>query len=104
MTGLGGATALLVGICGPSCVTVAVITRVMDRRPDARWIALVRHGLAPLTIGLLLSTGWVSVHGVNNSFSTITLTVMTVSTRSFTHVYSLVLMELDVLVGGTGWI
>ncbi len=90
--GLAGAIASLVGICLPSCVIAAVIARVMHRSPDARWIALVRRGLAPLTIGLLFSTGWILARGADNSFGTIALTVATVLTCTFTRVHPLILV------------
>lgn len=102
--GLAGAIASLVGICLPSCVIAAVIARVMHRSPDARWIALVRRGLAPLTIGLLFSTGWILARGADNSFGTIALTVATVLTCTFTRVHQLILVGLGALAGGLGWV
>ena len=89
---------------GTTDVRFTDIARVMDRKPDARWIALVRRGLAPLTIGLLFSTGWVLARGADSSFSTVALTVATVVVCSFTRVHPLVLVGLGALVGGMGWV
>ncbi len=102
--GLGGAVASLVGICGPSCVIAVVIARVMHRAPDARWVTLVRRGLAPLTIGLMFATGWVLTRGADHSAGTIMLTVATVLACTLTRVHPLLLVGLGALVGGLGWV
>lgn len=102
--GLGGAIVALVGICGPSCVIAGVIARVMDRAPDARWVTLIRRGLAPLTIGLMFATGWVLTRGADHSIGTIVLTVATVLACTFTRVHPLLLVGLGALVGGLGWV
>ncbi|CBJ38131.1 chromate transporter [Ralstonia pseudosolanacearum] len=101
--GLGGAVVAMLGICGPSCVIAGMVAHVMDQAPDARWVTLIRRGLAPLTIGLLFSTGWVLARATDHSVGTVALTVATVLACAFTRVHPLILVAAGALVGALGW-
>ncbi|AYB52074.1 chromate transporter [Ralstonia solanacearum] len=101
--GLGGAVAAMLGICGPSCVIAGIVARVMHQAPDARWVTLIRRGLAPLTIGLLFSTGWVLARATDHSVGTVALTAATVLACTFTRVHPLILVAAGALVGALGW-
>lgn len=54
-----GMIATMVGIMGPSSVLTFVVGRYRHTRRDALPVRAFSVGLAPLTIGLLLATGWV---------------------------------------------
>jgi chromate transporter len=57
--GVAGAMATLVGTLLPSTLLTLYATRWGERRRDARLLRAFRFGLAPLTLGLLLATGWI---------------------------------------------
>lgn len=59
IAGLAGAFASLAGIMLPSTTLALAATRWGARRREARGIRAFTGGLAPLTIGLLLATGWI---------------------------------------------
>jgi chromate transporter len=54
-----GMLATMVGIMGPSSVLAFVVGRLRHARRDALGVQAFSVGLAPLTIGLLIATGWV---------------------------------------------
>jgi chromate transporter len=54
-----GMLATMVGIMGPSSVLTFVVGRLRHARQDALPVRAFSVGLAPLTIGLLIATGWV---------------------------------------------
>jgi chromate transporter len=54
-----GMVATMLGIMGPSSVLTFVVGRLRHARQDALPVRAFSVGLAPLTIGLLIATGWV---------------------------------------------
>jgi chromate transporter len=58
VAGLAGALATLVGSLLPSTVLTLCITRWGERRRETRGLRAFNSGMAPLTLGLLLATGW----------------------------------------------
>lgn len=55
--GLPGALVTTVAFLGPTWLIALAIERFGTRYRDTRWHTLVRRSLAPITLGLLLSTG-----------------------------------------------
>lgn len=58
-SGFWGALAATIGMCGPSCTLTYLVNRLWDRFRHTRWRAAVQRGLAPVTIGLVLASGYV---------------------------------------------
>ncbi|GAA5175895.1 chromate transporter [Niveibacterium umoris] len=56
--GLPGALVATLGICGPSSALAFAVGRVWDRFRDAPLRRVIERGLAPVTIGLVLGSGW----------------------------------------------
>jgi chromate transporter len=70
--GLAGVLATMAGTLLPSTTLALTATRWGDKNRDALGLRAFTTGLAPLTIGLLLSTGWILLqptrgHWVNAS-------------------------------------
>lgn len=57
--GWAGALATTVGIMLPSTTIALVAWRWTERLSALPWVRAFRTGMAPITIGLLLATGWV---------------------------------------------
>jgi chromate transporter len=57
--GPAGALSATVGSLLPSALVAVAAGRFGERHRDSRAVLAFRHGMAPLTIGLLLATGWV---------------------------------------------
>ena len=59
VAGVAGVLATMVGIMGPSSLVAMAVGRFGQRRADSLALRAFTAGLTPLTLGLLLSTGWV---------------------------------------------
>lgn len=56
--GLPGALAALAGMLLPSSALTLLVTRWGSQRRETRGVRAFIHGMAPVTLGLLLATGW----------------------------------------------
>lgn len=56
--GWKGALVATVGIMLPSATVALLAFRWMERLRASPWVRAFRSGMAPITIGLLLATGW----------------------------------------------
>lgn len=56
--GIPGALLATLGICGPSSVLAFAAGQVWDRFRSSRWRGIIERGLAPVTIGLIVGSGW----------------------------------------------
>jgi chromate transporter len=102
IAGLAGAVVSMVGICGPSSVVALGFEALAGRNPQARWPGLIRRGLAALTIGLLLSSGWVLARSVDHSAAAVVLTAATVAYCMFTRLPPLLMIVAGAAVGALG--
>lgn len=76
--GWRGALAATLGILIPSSTLALAANRWAGRLADRPWMRAFRSGMAPITIGLLLATGWIL--GESNSASPIFLALTAVTT------------------------
>jgi chromate transporter len=59
VAGVAGVVATMLGIMGPSSLLALAVGRFGQRRAESIPMRAFTAGLTPLTLGLLLSTGWV---------------------------------------------
>lgn len=102
--GLLGVLATMTGILLPSTVLTMAVSRWGAQRPDALWVRALPLGLGPLTIGLLLSTGWVLTEPVRLHPMAWVLVLGTVVVMTRTRLSPLWLIGLGGIVGALGWV
>jgi chromate transporter len=103
-----GAAVTLLGTLLPSTLVTLSVTRWGARRRESRGVRAFTTGLTPLTIGLLVATGWLlaapyatdRVHAVG----TVALVVVTVAVMVRTKVSPMWLVGGGAVVGALGWI
>jgi chromate transporter len=59
LAGWGGAVALTVAMFLPGTILTSIIIHLNARNPNSTFALAVRRGLAPVVIGLMISTAWV---------------------------------------------
>ncbi|MCL2657074.1 MAG: chromate transporter [Betaproteobacteria bacterium] len=71
LAGIPGALVATLGICAPSSLLAWTVGHIWERLKGSPWRAIIQRGLAPVTIGLVLGSGWLltgaaakSWHGV----------------------------------------
>jgi len=78
VAGLAGVFATLLGSLLPSTTLALSATRWGDRRKHSRGMRAFTAGLAPLTLGLLLATGWILTEPVRGNLGAMLLVPLTV--------------------------
>jgi chromate transporter len=82
--GVVGGVLAIVAMCGPTCVATYWFYRVWDRFKATRWRQAVQAGLAPVTVGLVLSTGFVLALGTRLEPLTVAITLGSAATMLLT--------------------
>lgn len=103
VAGLVGVASTMAGSLIPSTVVAVTAARWGHQRRQARGVRAFSAGLAPLTIGLLLSTGWVLALPAAAHWSTLGLLALTVVLMLRTKISPLWLIGAGAMAGAAGW-
>jgi len=91
----------------PSTALTLLATRWGTRRRDTRGMRAFKTGLTPLTIGLLVATGWVLarpyVDMSARGLGAIALIAVSIAVMLRTRLSPIWLVGLGAVVGGLGW-
>jgi len=102
VAGLSGALAAMAGIMLPSSMLVVWATRWTRARRETIGVRAFNAGLAPLTLGLLLSTGWILSEPAPDSVGAVMLVAVTVLATVKTRVSPMWLIALGAAAGMLG--
>jgi chromate transporter len=102
IAGLSGVAATLAGSLLPSTTLALAATRYGDKRRDSRGMRAFTSGLAPLTLGLLLATGWILTEPVRNSVGAMLLVPFTVVMMLKTKISPIWLVATGAVIGALG--
>uniref|UniRef100_UPI00339D9C41 chromate transporter n=3 Tax=Cupriavidus plantarum TaxID=942865 RepID=UPI00339D9C41 len=92
VAGPQGTFAAMTGMIGPSSIIALSFEYFAGKAPHARWPTLIKKGLSALTIGLLMSTGWLLAATVDHNWTAIAVTLLTVWLMLKTKVHPLALV------------
>lgn len=101
--GLAGVAATMFGSLLPSTTLALAATRWGAARREARGLRAFTAGMAPLTIGLLLATGWVLTEPARHHAGAIVLVAVTVGLMLRTRVGPMWPIALGAVVGALGF-
>ena len=104
IAGLAGVLATLAGSLLPSTTLALAASRYGDRHRQSRAMRAFSAGMAPLTLGLLLATGWVLTAPVRDSWGALLLLPVTVLMLVKTKVSPIWMVALGAGVGALGWV
>lgn len=108
VAGLPGALASMVGIMLPSTTLVLAATRWGHANKDSRAVRAFKAGVAPLTMGLLLATGWLLaepfVRAPAHRWATLALIAATVALTLCTRLGLVWMVLAGGLLGAFGWV
>jgi chromate transporter len=102
--GLAGVLATLVGTLLPSATLAMLASRWGDRNREARSLRSFTTGMAPLTIGLLLSSGWILLEPTRTHPATAVLVGATLWVMLRTRWSPLWPLGAGALAGMLGWV
>lgn len=104
VAGLAGVAATMLGSLLPSTTLTLAATRWGAQRPDALGVRAFKAGLAPLTIGMLLATGWVLTEPLRGYPATAGLVALAVACMLWTRLSPLWPIAAGAVAGALGWL
>lgn len=104
VAGLSGVCACLVGSLLPSTTLALAASRFGDRHGQSLAVRAFTTGLAPLTLGLLLATGWVLLEPVRHSWVAPALVLATIIFMLKTRRSPLWAIAVGAVAGAGGWV
>jgi chromate transporter len=102
VSGVLGALVATVAICAPSSVLTFAVAHVWDRFREAPLRAAIQWGLAPVTVGLVLASGYIVARTVDQTWMALALTAATVAVTLGTRLHPLVLLAAGAALGVAG--
>jgi chromate transporter len=100
--GIPGAMASALATFGPPCALYYSAYRLWDRFRDMPWLRIVRHGLAPLTIGLVIAGGYVMARAADIGWQSTAITVFALALMLRTRMNPLWILAAGGALGGSG--
>jgi chromate transporter len=104
VAGLPGLLATMGGILLPSSLLALYTGRYGRRRADALWMRAFTDGMTPLTIGLLLATGWLLATPDKSPPMLLALVGLTVLLNLRTRLNPVWLIAMGAAAGVLGWV
>jgi chromate transporter len=77
LAGLAGLLVATLAIMIPSCSLAFFVGRAVKRWSETRWIALLKEGLIPVTLGLILASGVSMIRTADHDALTIAISLAT---------------------------
>ena len=104
-----GASATMLGILLPSTMLTFMAARWGHRNRELRAVRAFKQGMAPIVIGLLVSTGWILASAYGNPKTDWPLWLLTAITtllvwRTRIHLLWLLGAGAGAVLGGMGWV
>jgi chromate transporter len=100
--GIPGAIASALATSGPPCVMYFISYRLWDRFRAARWQRVVRAGLVPVTVGLVVASGTVMAHAADTGWQAAAVTVAAALLVLRTRVNPILMLVVGGASGGLG--
>lgn len=102
VAGVAGALVTLVGMLLPSTTLALTATRWMAQRRDAVGVKAFVAGMMPVTLGLLLATGWVLASALRGDVALVVLVAATAVTTWRTKIAPVWMVAGGALLGAMG--
>lgn len=104
VAGLAGVAASVAGSLLPSATLALLAAQWATRHQERLALRAFKAGMAPLTIGMLLATGWVLTEPLRGQPATAALVALAVGFLLLTRLSPLWPMALGAVAGALGWL
>jgi chromate transporter len=98
---VGGVVAML-AMSGPSSILTYAIAHAWERFRDEPWRIAIQRGLAPVTVGLILASGYVLTRAADQSWMAYAITGATLLLGLATSVHPLWFLGVAAILGAAG--
>jgi chromate transporter len=100
--GVAGAFVAMLAMCAPSSVMTYQVARAWDRFRDARWRIATQAAVAPVTVGLVLASGYVLTRTIDHEWPAYGATLLTMLVALASRVHPLWLLGVAAVLGAIG--
>jgi len=100
---VGGVVAML-AMSGPSSLLTYGVAHAWERFRDAPWRIAIQRGLAPVTVGLILASGYVLTRAADQSWPAYAITAVTLGLGLVTPIHPLWFLGIAAVIGALGWV
>jgi len=100
--GFLGALVATMALCAPAAVLTFAIAHVWDRFRDAPLRAAIQRALAPITVGLVLASGYILARAADETLAAYAITVATALLALVTRVHPLWFLAVAAAIGAFG--
>ena len=104
VAGPAGVLATMAGNLLPSTLLALSADRWGERHRTSRGLRAFKAGMAPLTLGLLLATGWVLTEPTRDDWRALALVAGTVALMLRTRLGPLWPIAVGAVLGAGGWV
>jgi chromate transporter len=102
VAGVVGAAVAMAAMCGPSSVLAYCVAHAWERFRDAPWRIATQRALAPVTVGLVLASGYVLTRATDHTWPAYALTAATLVAVLTTRAHPLWLLAAGAALGALG--
>jgi chromate transporter len=102
VAGFPGAVASAIATFGPPCSIYLIAYRLWDRFRHAAWQEIVRRGLVPVTLGLVVASGTVMARAADPGWQSAVVTIVTAVLMLRTRMNPLWMLLAGGALGGLG--
>jgi chromate transporter len=100
--GIAGAIACAIATFGPPCAMYYAAFRVWDRFRHMPWQRIVRRALTPVTVGLVVASGYVMARAGDVGWPSIAITAAAATLMLLTRINPLWTLAAGGILGGFG--
>ncbi|WP_416136221.1 chromate transporter [Aquabacterium sp. A7-Y] len=104
VAGPSGAAVTLLGMMLPSTTLALWATRWRHQRRETRGVRAFTEGMAPITLGLLLATGWILSEPSRHDAGAVALLLLTVAVMVKTKLSPMWMIGVGAVAGMAGWV
>lgn len=102
VAGVAGAAVATLAMCLPSCLLAAGVAGLWERYRAAPWRTAATVALAPISVGLIASSGWLLARGADRDWTLTLVTLATTAACVFTKINPLWCLAAGAALGLAG--
>jgi chromate transporter len=102
--GVAGAVVAMASICSPSSVLTYYVAKIWERFRDAPLRIAIQRAIAPITVGLIMSSGYVLTRTIDHDWTAYAVTGMTLLLAMTTRLHPLWMLAAAGGLGALGLI
>jgi chromate transporter len=104
VAGLAGALVATAGMSVPSALLTFHFSKAWQKFAHARWRNIVQSALGPITVGLILASGYVLTRAADHHWVNYGITALTVLLVMRTKIHPLWVLAAAAVLGALGWV